>query len=1348
MKRLVCFCLVLTGFSALATDWYADADHGNDLWDGTSPDFVSGTTGPKKTLQAALDIEGLKSGDTLWLLPGDYNDGAADSCRGFITVSGLKIKSTGGADVTFVTGASGTRCFGIDESATGVILDGLTLRNGAAGAGNGGGVNCPGGDCWVIGCVISNCTATIGGAMCGGNAYRTKMLDCTASSRGGCVSACGWLYNCLLTGSNKTPVHNGAKLVNTTICGCITTSTLVFHEGEYWVSNCIIVHNGSNGNGNGCSSSVAKPLHVANTVFGQGNLQGVTDDELMTCRTDVSLVDSKVVCFAARDFRVLTSSPAAELGDAAHLADVTLPAGYEHLDLAGRPMPTSGAIAAGCYQCPAKQLASRIDFFGAVTVKGYGCSFKVGDYLYPTAAAYAPGDYPVLRLKPVNEKAYAIYSNEILMSNNKAHRHHAESDGWTDFVPLLPTDANTTVYVEAVASAKFLYVDPAGNDEWDGLSPTNVPNTLTGPVRSPMVAVTNATECSTIFLAPGTYDYCGFVTRTDGSSNVARFRIDTLGKQLAFVGTEGAEKTILVGAFDTDDPSTYGRGPKAVGGIYASGTYVFVKGLTITGCGTQNFATPTSTPALQRGAALNGIYSYTLVSDCIITNNTACMASSVNNSQVFRCVIAENDAYMDVVRDANCYGCVCYGNVIRYGNGKNNNNSFCDGGGSLNFCSIDFRSALHPNGRYQALSSSSTAKYGAFVGYIGEETFTDTVAHEDPLFAGPAKGDFRLGVLSPAIGRAQWESLTPFERIAIARDILGNRVTVDENGAVPAGAVNNAPFLPCVAVDVKGADIPFARDSLVRGTNVVTAASATLSVETPTKRPFAGFEVNGVLEETASLTLTDFTPGESRAVTVLSGTNWYVDATGGNDLNGGGSPGLAKRTIRCATTNAVAHDVISVMPGTYCEAEGVQDAPSSGLLVKSRVLVPPDVTLVSTEGAEKTIIVGAASPTPEDSFGLGLGSDAVRCVWARARSVVRGFTLTGGRAMLASSGGNNDTVAGGIFGWSTPDGAIAEDCIISNNCAKNGAGAMYVNLRRCRIVENRVVDTGYGPAVHTCPLTGCFVDRNYGNDTAIYPTRIESTTFGPNNYNTYGSAVRFIVGYGGTVSIPVLNSVFCRGYLGDGQCYIYATNSVFNAEFFGDASTYSRVFATNCCNCVVTNLDAIGVAADGRLLATSPAVDLGDAEIASAAANVNGTDAYGTQRIYNGALDAGAAEFDWRPDYGRALNRRVSVEVASPEVTLADRTLVLPSGELAGTVDEAGSYSTTVAVTGKGTLDLYVADALRGSFTKDDGPKTVSLKDVAAGDSFRFAYTPGDADDGAGLVTSWKLDRGLVLIFR
>ena len=71
MKRLVCFCLVLTGLSALATDWYADADHGNDLWDGTSAAFVSGTTGPKKTLQAALDIEGLKSGDTLWLLPGD-----------------------------------------------------------------------------------------------------------------------------------------------------------------------------------------------------------------------------------------------------------------------------------------------------------------------------------------------------------------------------------------------------------------------------------------------------------------------------------------------------------------------------------------------------------------------------------------------------------------------------------------------------------------------------------------------------------------------------------------------------------------------------------------------------------------------------------------------------------------------------------------------------------------------------------------------------------------------------------------------------------------------------------------------------------------------------------------------------------------------------------------------------------------------------------------------------------------------------------------------------------------------------------------------------------------------------
>lgn len=1360
MKSPLCLVLALAGFSAVAADWYADAVNGNDLWDGTSSSFVSGTTGPKKTLQAALDIETLKSDDTLWLLPGDYNEGSNvwdGVSRGCVKTAGLRVKSTGGAAVTFITGENdpaadygysatrGMRCLAVDSAASGVVIEGVFLRNGCApyggsdGAhGYGGGFYNPSGDAWLIASSITNCSAYKGGAAYGGNLYRVRSLDCTGNNRGGHLYTCGWIYNCLVSGTSKTAIGGGnAKLVNTTVIGCRTTSTYAFNDEGNSVANSIVLDNGASGAGNGCNYAVS----MKTSVFGAGAPTATDAEEAKTCVTDKTYLDVAMVGGFARDARLLSTSPVAAMGDAACAAAVPIPSGYAHLDLAGDPMPASGPIAAGCYQTPAVQTASRVVFSQPVVVKGYDRPFAAGEWFYPTKALHPETDACVLAMKPVNEKAYALYSNDILMPNGRAFRHYVEADGWADFVPVADPAATTTVIVESTGNAKHLYVDQVnGNDLWDGLSPVHVPDTLTGPVRSPMVAVTNAVDCSTIFFAPGVYDY-GFVTRTDAQSNVARFRIDTNGKQLALVGTEGAERTILVGARDTT--ADHGCGANAIGGIYASGTYVLIKGFTLTDCASTAAVDSDSTPALQRGAAVNGVYSYTQVMDCIITNNIARMASAVNNSQIFRCVIGDNDSYLDVVRDSNCYGCTFFGNRMRVANGTNNNSSMCDGIGTLNFCSVDFRNAREPGGRYKSVSAGSSAHDCVYTGYLGSETLDNVLYGVDPLFADPLNGDFRLGVLSPARGRKAWNELSPVARVALAKDLRGQLVALDGEGRIPLGAVNNAPFLPCVTVDVAGGDIAFAGGSLVRGTNVITGASATLSIATPTARPFAGFEVDGVLRETTSLELTDFAAGETKAVRVVSGLDWYVDAVNGNDANGGGSRALAKKTIRCATTNAVAHDVIHVLPGTYGAAEGAQDC-GGGRKVKTRVLLPANVTLVSTDGPEQTVIEGAADPNPEDSSGFGLGPDAIRCVWAKTGAKISGFTLTGGRTSYTTKTDNVDLMAAGVYSESS-GGALVDHCILSNNFAKTGTAAMYADLRCCRIVCNKATD--YGPAAHTCALTGCYIDGNEGNDTTMGATRIESCTFGPENRNAGGASyATYAVGRGSTDFFPILNSVFCRGNLGDGQWFVCATNCVFNSDYFN--SSRSRLFESNCCNCVVTNLDAIGVAADGRLVAGSPAIDLGDAAIAGASVDLEGTDAYGTQRIYNGRLDAGAAEFDWRPVYARILGRRVDVDLASSGVTLDGRTLVLPSGELAGIVPAAGTYRTSVSVSGTGTLRLFADGVLAGSFTSADGTKTATLKDLAAGASFRYAYEPGEDDDGAALVSRLTLDRGLIMIFR
>jgi hypothetical protein len=69
--------------AAFATDWYVDANNGNDSWDGTTAAIPSqevidqgGTIpGPRKTLHAMMSDECVQPGDVVKAAEGDYNEG-------------------------------------------------------------------------------------------------------------------------------------------------------------------------------------------------------------------------------------------------------------------------------------------------------------------------------------------------------------------------------------------------------------------------------------------------------------------------------------------------------------------------------------------------------------------------------------------------------------------------------------------------------------------------------------------------------------------------------------------------------------------------------------------------------------------------------------------------------------------------------------------------------------------------------------------------------------------------------------------------------------------------------------------------------------------------------------------------------------------------------------------------------------------------------------------------------------------------------------------------------------------------------------------------------------------------
>ena len=378
MKKLLVAVVVACAFAAFANEWYVDADNGNDLWDGTSSNHVGeaeSTVGPRKTLKGAMEIPTLAANDTVWLLPGNYNEGVmpyfdetpklamvyASTNRCFITKPGLKIRSTGGKAVTFVTGEKdlvestfsktygGIRCFLIAAEAPGVVIEGLTIQTGYAPYKQvvpysyGGGVLDQSKSCWVIDCTITGGRSSRGGGQAFGNALRTEYVGTAAEARASAAQDVTMLVNCAIRNSNSAAPVDGGK---PTLVNCLITASGskygISQDAAITAYNSIFV-----GNVNGDGASLASTF--SNCVVGPYANKNVT---CVSCVTNATAAE---VAWASAsnpyNWRTKSTSVARGVGDAAILATIQVPAGYSaYADLYGTPIPAEGKIAAGPVQ--------------------------------------------------------------------------------------------------------------------------------------------------------------------------------------------------------------------------------------------------------------------------------------------------------------------------------------------------------------------------------------------------------------------------------------------------------------------------------------------------------------------------------------------------------------------------------------------------------------------------------------------------------------------------------------------------------------------------------------------------------------------------------------------------------------------------------------------------------------------------------------------------------------------------------------------------------------------------------------------------------------------------------------
>ncbi|MCQ2391273.1 MAG: hypothetical protein MJ240_07600 [Kiritimatiellae bacterium] len=408
--------------------------------------------------------------------------------------------------------------------------------------------------------------------------------------------------------------------------------------------------------------------------------------------------------------------------------------------------------------------------------------------------------------------------------------------------------------------------------------------------------------------------------------------------------------------------------------------------------------------------------------------------------------------------------------------------------------------------------------------------------------------------------------------------------------------------------------------------------------------------------------------------------NRYVDANQGNDAQDGLTAATAKRTLKAVmneleTANDYYDMVVHAAPGVYDEGEMFYANCSN------RVVVPKYVGLVADQGPKVTTIRGKFGDIANTSKA---GAAAVRCVYLNTGAWVQGFTITGGSTQKNSS---SDSGLGGGGVYSSGGATVA--CIITGNAG--GSDTTYFR----------------GPGGVGGTYIGCHV---YGNDgqfqlyhadgaTAVGERVVNSVLDGSNGYYGNADLLNCTIYSGGdsmSWSYCATHAWNCYVATNPGRARGYV-NCFFSAKTFryiNESTTQQRTndFDPETCRFEVAN----NVDAEYLPLADSLFVDAGsralyDANFPAKWIRFKDVGFLGQQRVYNGAIDVGAGEYDVRNDMAQKLNgaRKVSVDVASADATVASDGVTLNAGDAIEMMfDFKAKGPATFTVTGNVTVTV------------------------------------------------------------
>ena len=439
---------------------------------------------------------------------------------------------------------------------------------------------------------------------------------------------------------------------------------------------------------------------------------------------------------------------------------------------------------------------------------------------------------------------------------------------------------------------------------------------------------------------------------------------------------------------------------------------------------------------------------------------------------------------------------------------------------------------------------------------------------------------------------------------------------------------------------------------------------------------------------------------------VRKAVTYYVDASANDDSGDGLSEATAKHSLAGAMTtlDLLYGDEVVALPGTYNEASqlhGFTAIGSSTSTIRSRVVVPAGVTLRSRDGAATTIIEGADATSADD---YGRGSDAIRGAAVEAGGRLVGFTIRSGRTAAADDNYIDDQTGGGVLGesWLT---SVVEDCVITDNVSSCGGGVSHVLCRRCRFLGN--IAPRFAPAARYASLYNCLFSGNRGVRTTEVLYDCVNCTY-CDNYALDGvaatSTFQNMSDCANLANVLVCGTVVTvNSSQGNAMNARRIRNCIFPREM-GVVPGATWPSDTNGVNTAYSLAELREMFTDGYPVGSEVATVDAGYDISDAGE----TDVVGEARVQNGAIDIGAYEYDWKPDYGLALGRRVVVADASAVVESDGVVTLSDGGELVAvwSMSPDGSAPSCMCaipatISGDGTLYVYLngADEPAGTLT-------------------------------------------------